>query len=182
MSDYRRWFVTGGVYFFTVVTEQRRPIFGDERAVGLLGRVFRRVAAHRPFETITIVLLPDHLHCVWALPRGDVGYPGRWRWVKKAFSQEWSAIDPSDDWISDSRAARGELGFWQRRYWEHSIRDEQDLKQHVDYIHYNPVKHGYVRRAADWRWTSFHRFVRAGEYDVEWGSVEPEGPAFVVPV
>src|SRR5262249_48865466 len=149
MPEYRRWYVPGGTYFFTVVTQDRVPTFHDPLAVRVLGVVMRKVRATYPFHTVAAVVLPDHLHCVWSLPRGDSDYSGRWRWIKAAFTELWLSAGGSETSPTPSRVQKRERGVWQRRFWELQIRDEMDLEQHVDYIHYNPVKHGYAARPAD---------------------------------
>ena len=118
----------------------------------------------RPFTLEAIVVLPDHLHCLWQLPENDTDYSGRWREIKKFTTKNLSAV----------RNSRNEGDIWQRRYWEHQIRHEKDWRIHMDYIHYNPVKHGYVSAPRLWVYSSFFKWVRLGVYDVEWGSVEPE--------
>ena len=168
MSDYHRYFVPGGTYFFTVVTDGRCPLFADPRARRLLGSVFRRGLDRSPLRVLAIVLLPDHLHCLWALPPGDSDYPGRWRWVKGEFTRQWLAIGGSEQ-PNDSRVRQRRRGVWQRRFWEHTIRDETDLERHADYIHYNPVKHGLVAAPREWPWSSFHRWVQLGHYPPDWG-------------
>lgn len=174
MPDYRRWFVPGGTYFFTVVTFDRRPIFCSPSAVALLGTVLREVRVELPFDTIAVSVLPDHLHTVWSLPRGDCDFPGRWNRIKGRFSRAWLDSGGEESMRPDSYERRRQFAVWQRRFWEHVIRDERDLEAHVDYIHYNPLKHGLVRTAADWPWTSFHRYVRAGHYPSDWGKLEPD--------
>ena len=123
-----------------------------------------------PFDSIAWVLLPDHLHTIWQLPEGDADYSGRWSLIKKTVTQK------CPDWLSPpnnlSRQARREGTLWQRRFWEHLIRDELDLERHIDYIHYNPVKHGYASRVADWPYSTFHRYVSQGIYPKEWASAE----------
>jgi putative transposase len=141
----------------------------------------RRVRAKSPFRTLAIVVLPDHLHCVWSLPRDDSDFSGRWRWIKGAFTEHWLSAGGTEAATSVSRIRRGEHGVWQRRFWEHQIQDEVDLERHVDYIHYNPVKHGYVARPSDWPWSSFSRHVRLGQYAADWGSTEPMMPAVAPP-
>jgi putative transposase len=167
MSNYRRAGIPGGVFFFTVVTYRRREIFTNEAHVDALRRAFRQVRAIRPFDIDAVVILPDHLHCIWRLPEGDSDFSGRWREIKKAASR---AIDPHSD-------AGNERKVWQRRFWEHAIRDEADWRRHMDYIHYNPVRHRYVSRPGDWPWSSFARCVARGWYDAAWGCVEPAGIA-----
>lgn len=177
MSEYRRWYVPGGTCFFTVVTRDRVPMFQDAPAVRLLGGVMRKVRVKYPFQTIAFMILPDHLHCVWALPRGDSDYSGRWRWIKGAFTEQWLSARTGEASLSASGARKGERGVWQRRFWEHQIQDEVDLQRHVDYIHYNPVKHVYASRPGDWPWSSFPRHFRLGEYPSDWGAIEPIMPS-----
>ena len=170
MSVYRRYLVPGGTYFFTLVTEQRAPLFGAAPARHLLGRVLRRCMLKYPLEVIAIVLLPDHLHTVWALPAGDTDYSRRWSWIKGEFTRRWLALGGAEATRRATREREGRRGVWQRRFWEHSIRDEHDLETHCDYVHYNPVKHGLVGRPRDWRWSSFHRWVKLGQYEIDWGA------------
>lgn len=118
----------------------------------------------RPFSVIAWVVLPEHLHCIWRLPEGDADYATRWRRIKTDFSRRMSKTE----YRSSIRRARGERGIWQRRYWEHAIRDEIDLRRHIDYIHFNPVKHGHVDAVRDWPFSSFHRYVRRGELLEDW--------------
>lgn len=163
MSDYRRAFAPGGVFFFTVVTYGRTPLFVSEERVEMLRAAFRKVKAVRPFEIDAIVVLPDHLHCIWRLPEGDGDFSGRWREIKKFASRE----------IDARTNQRNERSVWQRRFWEHAIRDEADWRRHMDYIHYNPVKHGLATRPVDWPWSSFRAAVGRGWYDEMWGASEP---------
>jgi putative transposase len=163
LSNYRRVFVPGGVFFFTVVTHERSRIFTSEERVEALRAAFHKIMAVRPFRMDAVVILPDHLHCLWHLPAGDDDYSGRWREIKKAVSRR-----------IDSRINhRKERLVWQRRFWEHAIRDEEDWRNHLDYIHYNPVRHGLVARPGDWRWSSFARAVSRGWYEKSWGECEP---------
>lgn len=123
-----------------------------------------------PFTTEAIVLLPDHLHCVWTLPLGDDDYSTRWRQIKSLFTQDWLASGGEEQVRSTSRTAKSERGIWQRRGFEHTCRDEVDMRRCIDYVHVNPLKHGYVERVRDWPWSSFHRYVALGEYSPDWGS------------
>ena len=157
MTDYRRNFVPGGSYFFTVnLADRQSRILVENLAV--LRAAFRDVKARHPFAIDAIVVLPDHLHAIWTLPVGDSNFAMRWRLIKSAFSRTL----PRNEWESGSRRTRGERGLWQRRYWEHTLRDEVDSARHADYIHFNPVKHGHVGRVRDWPYSSFHRMVRLG--------------------
>jgi putative transposase len=174
VSNYRRWFVPGGTFFFTVVTHQRYPLFRDPEARTLLGDKIRYVQTRLPFETLAIVLLHDHLHAIWRLPPGDSDYSHRWRVIKGDFTATWCGGHGKEGHVSTAREARGNRGVWQRRFWEHTIEDEDDLRDYCDYIHYNPVKHGYVERPADWPHSSFARFVAAGEYEPGWGRCQPD--------
>lgn len=169
MSNYRRS-REGGVYFFTVVTHERRPILTTELGRRLLRHAIQHVRKERPLELTAIVLLPDHLHAIWELPRGDCDYSTRWRRIKSLFTKRWLAEHGDAATVGRSRAIRGEQGVWQRRFFEHTCRDEQDLKRCLDYVHLNPLKHRLVERVADWPWSSFHRYVRLGEYEPSWGS------------
>jgi putative transposase len=125
----------------------------------------RTVKSRHPFHIDALVVLPDHLHAIWTLPEGDADYPKRWALIKAAFSRHL----PKDERRNPSRIAKDERGIWQRRYWEHLIRDDRDYARHVDYIHYNPVKHAYVTRVADWPHSTFHRHVGRGLYPPDWG-------------
>ena len=169
MSNYRRCHIPGGAFFFTVATRDRAPVFADERHVAALRRALRQVKATRPFAIDAMVVLPDHLHCIWRLPTGDGDYSSRWREIKKAASR---LIAPASD-------VRRERAVWQRRFWEHAIRDDEDWRRHVDYIHFNPVKHGLVRHPLDWPWSSLRAALARGWYEASWGDVEPEGVAGV---
>jgi len=164
MSNYRRAYQTGGCYFFPVVTHARQPILTQAAIIERLREAFRRTMRAQPFELDAIVVLPDHLHCVWQLSEGDHDFSSRWRAIKHYAST--GVVSPVN--------ARGEKQIWQRRFWEHLIDDEQDWRRHIDYIHYNPVKHGYVAKPVDWPHSSFEKAVKAGWYDEHWGQQLPE--------
>jgi len=161
---YRRDRTAGASYFFTVITWQRTPWFADPDYVARLRQAFREVMAAHPFHIDAIVILPEHLHCLWTLPSGDDNYPLRWNRIKGAFTR---ALPESAKYPRAGQ--RREQAVWQRRYWEHRIRDDNDFTRHCDYIHWNPVKHGLVEHAADWPHSSFGRFVDAGVYSRDWG-------------
>ena len=165
MTDYRRYRRDGGTYFFTVNLAERKQKLLTEH-IDTLREAFRTVKNAHPIVIEAAVVLPEHLHTIWTLPEGDNDFSLRWRQIKSAFSRE---IEKGER-ISNSRQRRHERGLWQRRFWEHLIRDENDLNQHIDYIHFNPVKHGYVQRAADWPFSSFHRYVRLGILPADWGA------------
>src|SRR4051812_6784057 len=152
MPNYCRHRVPGGTYFFTVNLEDRRSGLLVKR-LGLLRDAVQLVRAKSPFRIEAWVVLPDHMHWLWTLPDGDDDFPGRWRAIKIAFSKAL----PAEEYQSAAPTARGERGVWQQRYWEHTIRDDPDFAAHLDYIHFNPVKHGLVPRPADWPHSSFHR-------------------------
>ena len=173
MADYRRWYVPGGTFFFTVVTLYRRPLFRNDDARLLLGNVMRSIRDEMACTTVACVLLPDHLHCIWTLPAGDDDYSTRWKRIKSDFTQEWLRRGGEESPVSSAKRARGRRGVWQPRFWEHTLEDEEDLESHFDYVHYNPMKHGYVKRLAEWPWSSFHRYVAEGHYPPDWGSTEP---------
>jgi putative transposase len=172
MTGYRRNFTAGGSYFFTVnLAERRSRLLIDN--IESLRAAFRETRRRHPFTIDAIVVLPDHLHAIWTLPEHDADFPTRWRLIKADFSRRL----PLGDRISESRRGKGERGIWQRRYWEHTIRDGDDFARHADYIHFNPVKHGHVRRVADWPFSSFHRMVRLGIYPEDWAAGPDSGEA-----
>lgn len=163
MVLYRRNRVAGGTFFFTVTLRDRSSDM-LVRHIDLLRGAFRTVRAELPFAIDAIVILPDHMHAIWTLPEGDADYSGRWRAIKSRFTRELRASGTaltSDD--------RGEYQLWQRRFWEHTIRDDRDYEHHVNYIHWNPVKHGWSQRVIDWPYSSFHRYLRLGLLSRDWG-------------
>ncbi len=174
MSDYRRD-RSGSTYFFTVVTYDRQPILCVADSRRALKEVIREVREARPFEVKAWVLLPDHIHCVWELPEGDSDYSVRWALIKKGFTKRMTGRIETP-LPNLSRIKRREASVWQRRFWEHRIRDEDDLKRHVDYIHYNPVKHGLVDSPKGWKHSTFHRYVEAGLYPEDWGGAGADLP------
>jgi len=169
MTDYRRYRLNGGTYFFTVNLADRNRVLLTER-IDTLRESFRVVKEAHPFEIDAIVIMPEHLHTIWTLPDGDHDFSQRWRQVKSAFSREIA----KEEQISKSRLRKQERGIWQRRFWEHAIRDEEDFRRHVDYIHFNPVKHGYVQKVSDWPHSSFHRYVRLGILPENWAGIDDE--------
>jgi putative transposase len=169
MPQYRRNFLPGGTYFFTVVTHGRRPLLTSPIARSSLRNAFQEIRSRHPVTIDAIALLPDHLHTVWTLPPEDDRYPLRWRQIKSRFTQMYLELGGTETAVSVSRKHKGERGVFQRRYFEHTVRDEADRKRCVDYVHINPLKHGLVQRVVDWPWSSFHRYVRLGEYTAEWG-------------
>ena len=168
---YRRSTTPGATYFFTVVTYRRRAILCEPDTVALLREAFATVKQRHPFRIDAVVILPDHLHAIWTLPPDDADYSTRWMRIKSHFTRycDASLKTPRSPVLRHKR----EQTIWQHRYWEHQIRDDQDFERHCDYIHYNPVKHGYVARVADWPHSSFHRFVENGIYSLDWAG-DPE--------
>ena len=164
---YRRAWVPGGSFFFTVVTAKRRPLFASAKAVDVLRAAFRAVRARHPFDLDAIAVLPDHLHCIWSLPAGDADFATRWRLIKTWFTKH---CDPALRTATNHGTTVGrEEAIWQHRYWEHVLRDEVDSARHMDYIHFNPVGHGLVSSAIQWPYSSFHQYVRSGVYPSDWG-------------
>ncbi|HWL30989.1 MAG TPA: transposase [Xanthobacteraceae bacterium] len=170
MTSYRRNFVPGGSFFFTANLQDRRARLFTEH-IGALRVAFRETKMRHPFSIEAIVVLPDHLHTIWSLPEGDSDFATRWRLIKARFSRAL----PAGEQISESRIGKGERGIWQRRYWEHTLRDENDFARHADYIHFNPVKHGLSTRVVDWPHSSFHRMVRLGVYPADWAGDAQSG-------
>ena len=157
MSDYRRVYIKGGTYFFTLVTHQRKPILLNNN-VQILRDTFDYTKQHHPFQLIAISIMPDHLHCIWTLPGDNDNFSKRWQIIKKQFTLRSATEKP----------------IWQPRFWEHLIRDESDLKNHIDYIHYNPVKHGLANSPNNWKHSSFQKYIRHGWYDENWGETLPD--------
>lgn len=170
MTNYRRIRRPGATYFFTVN-------LADRQATTLVGQIealrsaFAATRSERPFATDAFVVLPDHLHAIWTLPQGDADYSTRWRLIKSRFVREIGGKVPR----SASQRAKAERGVWQRRFWEHAIRDRADYSAHLRYCWENPVKHGLVERAIDWPYSSFHRDVRAGRVAADWAGAVPDG-------
>jgi putative transposase len=169
MTNYRRNFVPGGSFFFTVNLAERQLRLLTEH-IDELRTAFRVTKTTHSFTTEAIVVLPDHLHAIWVLPEGDDDFATRWRLIKSTFSRALPKVER----ISESRRTKGERGIWQRRYWEHTLRDEGDFVRHADYIHFSPVKHGHVARVVDWPYSSFHRLVRLGVYPSDWAGTASE--------
>ena len=165
MPDYRRAWQPGGTYFFTVNLLRRKNNDLLTRHIGILRKVVIGVRRRHPFYIHGWVVLPDHMHCVMELPEGDADFATRWRLIKSDFSKRL----PQTESRSAARVRRGERGLWQRRYWEHLVRDANDFAAHMDYVHFNPVKHGHCGRVVDWPYSTFHRWVRQGHYESDWG-------------
>ena len=163
MPDYRRNRVPGGTFFFTVNLLDRSSGLLVTH-VDALREAVREVRRRSTFHIDAWVVLPDHMHCIWTLPSDDDDYSGRWRALKTLFSK---AI-PRTERRSLVRQRRGERGIWQRRFWEHTIRDDADYASHMDYVHFNPVKHRLAEHAADWPYSSFRRAVAHGFYPLDW--------------
>jgi putative transposase len=172
MSHYRRSHVTGATFFFTVnLADRKSHLRVDE--IDRLRHAFDLARILYPFKTIAYCVLPEHLHTVWQLPQVDADFGLRWSVIKRAFSSGLPAAGAR----SASKIAKREKGIWQRRFWEHQIRDETDLQRHVDYVHFNPVKHRHVKRVADWPYSSFHSYVAREILSVDWAGIDAAGDA-----
>jgi putative transposase len=169
MPNFRRYFVPGGTYFFTLITDGRRPIFDHPEARKLLIAVIHRCRQRWPFTIDAAVLLPDHMHTIWSLPPGDDRYSLRIAWLKKEFTKAWISSDGDERFQSRGRTNDGRRGVWQPKFWEHTIKDDADFERHIDYVHWNPVKHGHARCPREWRWSSFRRWMNRGVYPQNWG-------------
>jgi putative transposase len=159
----------GGTFFFTVVTYRRRQILTQPDSRLILREVISEVRQEYPFIVVAWVLLPDHLHCIWTLPEGDGDFSKRWGLIKAGFSRKVKPLLHRTALMTDSKERHRENTIWQRRFWEHQIRDDEDLLRHLDYIHYNPVKHAMATNPADWPYSTFHRYVTNGLYTANWG-------------
>ena len=174
MTRYRRA-RAGRTYFFTLVTFRRRPILCYASVRSELRLALQNVRMTRPFVINAWVLMPDHLHCIWTLPADDVDYSTRWNLIKRSVSRFVDVSMHAQVAVSASRIKHRDSTIWQRRFHEHEIRDERDFENHMDYAHFNPVRHGYAESAAAWPFSTFHRYVREGVYPVDWGgTVEVE--------
>jgi putative transposase len=166
MPDYRRLYLKGGTYFFTLVTYSRQPVFRQDKTIALLKDCFTRTARSHPFIIEALVVLPDHLHTIWKLPEEDCDFSTRWNLIKGNFTRHYENLDRD---ISESRRAKREKTVWQRRFWEHLVRNDDEFNRLCDYIHYNPVKHGLVRSPGEWPESTFLEFVTKGLYPKDWG-------------
>ena len=164
MSNYRRNVVTGGCFFFTVNLNDRRTSLLTDHIIHLRQAV-AKVKHTKPFHINAWVVLPDHMHCIWTLPNNDHDYSSRWRDIKGSFSR---SLVTRDEIINASRQRKKERGIWQRRFWEHTIVNDHDYQAHMDYVYWNPVKHGWCQAVKDWPFSSFHRDVAAGLYPLDW--------------
>ncbi|QPK64521.1 transposase [Methylomonas sp. LL1] len=165
MTEYRRFYIPKAMWFFTVNLAERKNNHLLITKIDELRNAFRYVKQRKPFHIDAIVILPDHLHCIWTLPPNDGNFSVRWNMLKGRFSR---SIDHGER-ISKSRQKRRERGIWQRRLWAHLIEDQEDYNRHIDYIHWNPVKHGHVKNVIDWPYSSFHQYVKQGIYSNDWG-------------
>ena len=171
MPDYRRAQTPGATYFFTVNTLQPQRFLLDDDVRAALREGIERVRTTLPFSIDAWVLLPDHLHCLWTLPEGDADFSTRWRIIKTVVTQRCGGRLAKPGLLSLRRVAKGQSTLWQQRFWEHQVRDDMDFARHVDYIHWNPVKHGLVARVADWPYSSVHRYLRQGLLPANWAGV-----------
>lgn len=168
MSEYRRVYVPGGTFFITLVIYQRKPLFSNIENISKLRCAVATVRSEMPFEIIGAVVLPDHIHFLWTLPADDQAYSKRVGRLKVLFTQSLRGKGALLQNISTSRSKHRESDVWQRRFWEHTIRNEADFERHLEYIHYNPVKHGFVSCPHLWEYSSFHRWVQKGTYKNNW--------------
>lgn len=170
MPHYFRSQEAGATYFFTLTLAQRKTSLLTDH-IDWLRLAYQRANTLHPFKTIAICILPDHIHAIWQMPAEEADYGLRWRMIKSQFSRYFSP----NEHRSSSKIKHREKGIWQRRYWEHQIRDDVDMQRHVDYIHYNPVKHGLVSRVRDWPQSTFHKHVAQGMVNENWGGYDEKG-------
>lgn len=168
MSNYRRANAKGATYFFTVVTYRRRKLFILPENRHALRNAITEVKRRYTFSIEAWVLLPDHMHCIWTLPENDSDFSKRWGLIKAKFTKQSKLQLHNETWMNPSKHKHRESTIWQRRFWEHQIRDDDDFEKHLDYIHFNPVKHGYVDRVCDWPYSTFQRYSRSGVYPISW--------------
>lgn len=174
MSNYIRLKQSGGCYFFTLVTYRRQRFLTDDLARRFLREAIIKARENYPFSIDAWVLLPDHFHCIWHLPEGDNDYSTRWNIIKTQFTRQAKPHYHNANWMTPSKTKHRESSLWQRRFWEHAIRDDTDYAHHIDYIHYNPVKHGWVKHPRDWPFSTYHRYLNDNLYSPSWGQTTPE--------
>ena len=180
MSNYRRSRKHGGTFFFTVITYKRQPFLISQEARITLRNAINETRQTLPFIIDAWVLLPDHIHCcIWTLPEGDSNFSKRWGLIKAKFSKQMRSTLFKKQSLTASRDKHRESTIWQRRFWEHTIQDNRDYRTHMDYIHYNPVKHELVQKIQQWPWSTFHRYVRQGMYPADWAESEVQNIEFV---
>lgn len=169
MSNYRRAKTPGASFFFTLVSYHRRPVLCEPQVRAALHDAINWVRRDRPFIIEAWVLLPDHLHTIWTLPENDADFATRWQTIKRRVSVQCPSLLLAHELLNNSKIKRREASLWQRRFWEHQIRDDKDFANHMDYLHFNPVKHGLVEQVCDWPYSTFHRYVKAGVLPENWG-------------
>jgi putative transposase len=174
MSEYRRAKMPGGTYFFTVNTFRRGKFLILDPFRNALRDGIETARITLPFTIVAWVLMPEHLHCIWRLPENDADFSTRWAIIKREVSKRCGHLVEIDGLLNHSKQFRNESVVWQRRFWEHQIRDDLDLQRHVDYIHFNPVKYGHAACVADWRYSTFHRYVQQGLYPADWAGIEDD--------
>ena len=168
MRRYIRASTPGATYFFTLTLEDRGARLLVDH-IAQLRACMTQVKERHPFDIDAIVVLPEHIHALWTLPADDADFGTRWMLIKQSFTRRLQETGALEAATSSARGRKGERSLWQRRFWEHQIRDEDDFARHIDYIHFNPVKHGWVMRARDWPYSSLHRFIRQGKLPADWG-------------
>jgi putative transposase len=169
MPEYRRVKIPGGTYFLTLVTYQRQRLFSTRKVCDLWHEAVNHVSTYHPFTMVAYCILPDHIHMIWRMPKDDLNYSMRIGEIKKYFSKRYVARFGVTIPKNKSQQKRRELTIWQRRFWEHYINNQDDLRCHIDYIHYNPVKHGWVDQVFKWQSSSFFDYVAKGYYGLDWG-------------
>jgi putative transposase len=169
MPEYRRANIPGSSVFLTLITYQREQLFLVPENIDKLRQACNLMMAEKPFTIDAAVILPEHIHFLWTLPPDDRDYSYRVGRMEVLFTRALRGANNLPENVCESRKKHRESNVWQRRFYEHTIRDEFDLRKHLDYLHFNPVKHGLVKCVHDWQYSSFHRGVRRGEYDAKWG-------------
>ncbi len=177
MPEYRRFYQPGGTFFLTIVTYNRQPIFSNPENINKLRQAIATVKSEMPFDIVAAVVLPDHLHFLWKLPSKDLNYSKRVGRLKSLFTKALRGNNSLPQNVSISRQKHRESNVWQRRFWEHTIKDEADFEQHLNYIHYNPVKHGLVFCPHFWQYSSFDLWIKKKIYSSDWCCICDGKPA-----
>ena len=168
MPKYRRWYRQGGTFFLAVKTYKHQTFLCEQFARTALRRAIEDTRAEKPFEIVAWVLLPDHLHTIWRMPEDDNDFSIRWSMIKRRFTRQWLTLHQPPVQPTARMRRKREPGVWQRRFWEHLIRDQNDMANHMDYIHYNPIKHSLAECPHHWPYSTFHRWTQEGAYRSDW--------------
>jgi len=162
MPDYRRFYIPNSITFITCVTRDRYPYLKSKSDIDLFFSTLARVKEIKPFELMAYVVLPDHFHWLMKVDQSSGNFSKVMHSIKRNFTQNYK----------QAHNVQKSISIWQRGFWDHVIRDERDLEIHLDYIHWNPIKHGCVNKPSNWPYSTYRDWEGMGIYDLGWGCVE----------